>query len=72
MKIKFYCDKIGMFSNIEYSTVGGVVRAIGRFVSIDEEGYILIEHLEDSKRTWRFHYSKIVSEYFEDIRDEKK
>lgn len=71
-RIKFYKRKIGLFGNFEYSLSNGkVIKALGGVAEVDDEGFILVQHLKSAEKSWRFHYSKIVSEFFEKLGDDK-
>lgn len=67
-KLEFYKGKVGLFANIEYKiSRNQIIRAVGKFSEIDSKGLILIQHLKVPEKSWRFHFSKIISEYFERI-----
>ena len=69
-KIDFYKSKKGLFATIEFKTSGvpPVTKAIGVLKEIDDQGYITIQHLKIPQSTWRFLYTRIISESFEPIK----
>lgn len=63
--IEEYKELIGMFCVVEYNIGDNIICAKGILDSVSNEGFLKIRHTRSKTKFWRFHLSKVVSEYFE-------